>query len=127
MVPKKTNSERRRDPRLSKSIPIKICQDDGDIVTETANISRSGAYCRVNKPVAAMTKLKIHLLLPVKKGGKPSTRKITCDGVVVRVEDIPGESHKNIAVFFNDIKQRDAEAIADYVSSSLENDPTNVQ
>lgn len=120
MILKKTVSERRRDPRLTATIPIKISEEGGDTVTQTANISRSGAYCYVEKYIEPMTKLKIHLLLPLKKNGKATTKKITCQGVVVRTEHVKGGSGCNVAIFFNDIVQRDAESIADYVSSCLE-------
>ena len=116
----KSPSERRCDPRLANDVPLKIFHDDGDIVTKTANISRSGAYCRVTKYIAPMTKLKVSLLLPVKKNGKNSSKRITCQGAVVRTERIPTEDAYNVAIFFNDISQRDAESIADYVAAYLE-------
>ena len=112
--------EHRRHPRVDQNIPLKIFHEEGDIVTETGNISRSGAYCRVGKYIEPMTKFKINFLLPVKKSGKVSSKKISCEGAVVRVEKIPGTSEYNLAIFFNDITQRDAEAVADYVSSYLE-------
>jgi len=120
-------SERRKDPRLENNIPVKICQEDGDIVTETRNISRSGAYCRVDKYIEPMTKLKIHLLLPLKKNNKVVTKKVSCQGVVVRVEETPKKSYFNIAVFFSDITQRDADTIAEYVSLYLEEEKKKVQ
>ncbi|MBF0521574.1 MAG: PilZ domain-containing protein [Candidatus Omnitrophica bacterium] len=113
--------ERRRDPRLENNIPVKICQEDGDIVTETGNISRSGAYCRVTRYIEPMTKFKMCLLIPIRKKGKDVTKKICCQGVVVRTEPIVGKEEYNIAVFFNDIAPRDAECISDYVNSYLEN------
>lgn len=120
MISQRFGPERRKDPRLENNVPVKICQEDGDLVTETANISRSGAYCRVNKYIDAMTKLKIHLLLPLKKNGKIVTKKISCEGVVVRTEQVAGSDYYNVAIFFNDISSRDAEHISEYVSSYLE-------
>ena len=123
----KSGSERRKHPRLESNIPMKICQEDGDIVTETWNISRSGAYCRVSRYIEPMTKLRIHLLLPVKKNNKQSTKKISCEGVVVRTENVPEKDYFNIAVFFSDIPKKDSEAIADYISfcMSSESDDKN--
>ena len=63
MISHSSNQERREHPRIDNNIPVKISREDGDIVTETANISRSGAYCNVNKPIEMMTKVKINLLL----------------------------------------------------------------
>ena len=67
-----------------------------------------------------MTKLQIHLLIPTKKSGKSTTKKISCQGVIVRTEPIEGAEGYNVAIFFHDITQRDSEAIADYVSNQLE-------
>ncbi|MCK5260521.1 MAG: PilZ domain-containing protein, partial [Candidatus Omnitrophica bacterium] len=86
MISRRSIDERREDPRLENNIPVKICQDGGDIVTETQNVSRSGAYCRVNQYIEPMTKLKIHLLLSFSKNEKSVTKKISCEGVVVRSE-----------------------------------------
>ena len=106
--------ERRKAPRLDKNIPVKICREDGDLVTETANLSRSGVYCRVEKYIEPLTKLKIHLLIPLTKNSKIVTKKVSCQGVVVRTETV--NDKYNVAIFFNDITQRDAETIAEYIS-----------
>ena len=68
-----------------------------------------------------MTKLKIQLLLPLRKGNQSATKSIHCQGVVVRVESSREEGFYNVAIFFNEIAQRDAELISDYVDSCLEN------
>lgn len=119
MISARPAHERRKDPRLDNNIPVKICQEDGDLVTETQNISRSGAYCRVNQYIAPMTKLKIHLLLSASKSGKSASKKISCEGVVVRSEPAPDGKRYHIAIFFSDITRRDAEYITDYVDICL--------
>ncbi|MEI6438210.1 MAG: PilZ domain-containing protein [Candidatus Omnitrophota bacterium] len=111
--------EKRRYPRIEHSVPVKIGAVDADLVTATRNISRSGVYCRVDKYLEPMTKLKITLMLPVKKEGKVATRKIVCSGVIVRVENIPFEDAFNIAIFFNEIKPSDSRALADHVQGVL--------
>lgn len=116
MISLRPIEERRKDKRVKNSVPVKICQDGGDLVTETQDISRSGAYCRVNQAITPMTRLKIHLLLSKGNGGKSATRKISCEGVVVRSEPADEENHYNIAIFFSDITSRDAEIITDYVN-----------
>ena len=119
MISRRSIDERREDPRLENNIPVKICQDGGDIVTETQNVSRSGAYCCVNQYIEPMTKLKIHLLLSFSKNEKSVTKKISCEGVVVRSEPAPDNGKYHIAVFFSDITKRDAECITDYVDMYL--------
>ena len=90
------------------------------MVTETGNISRSGLYCRINRYIEPMTKLKVCLLLPMRKNGKDVTKQIIAQGVVVRAEQVDQGDDHNIAIFFSEIAQRDAESISDYVSSFLE-------
>jgi len=119
MIAERSINERRGDPRLDNNIPVKICQEGGDLVAETQNISRSGVYCRVNKRIAPMTKLKIHLLLSSPEEGKKETRKVSCEGVVVRSEPIKDGEGYHLAVFFSDITKRDAEYITDYVDAYL--------
>ncbi|MBI5150506.1 MAG: PilZ domain-containing protein [Candidatus Omnitrophica bacterium] len=114
---KYAGQERRQTHRVDAHIPCRIAHEDGDIVAETVNVSRSGAYCRLDRRIGIMTKLKIQILLPVRKGEKNLTKTIQCQGVVVRVEPCPETGHYNIAVFFNEISQRDAAAIDDYVHS----------
>ena len=63
------SKERRKFPRIQFNLPIKISEDECDLVTETKNISGNGAYCTVNGNIELMTKLKVILLVPVKKGG----------------------------------------------------------
>ena len=117
-------AERRQFPRLEGNIPLKICGDDFDIVTETKNLSRNGAYCQVKKYLKPMTKLKICLMLPLKRESKIVTKKICCDGVIVRSEHIPLQDIFNVAIFFNDIPSRDSDAISEFISSRLSVNPT---
>jgi len=125
LISKKSINERRKDPRLDSNLPLKIHHDNGDIVTETGNISRSGSYCKVSEYIEPMTKLKICFLLPLKKEGKSVNKKINCEGVVVRSEPSAEEGLYNIAIFFNNISQRDAEAISDFINPSLEYKPSS--
>lgn len=119
MIDEASLTERRRHPRLENNVPVKICQEDGDIVTETRNISRAGVYCRVQKPLGLMTKLKIHLLLPSQKNAKITTKKVSCQGVVVRTEPIKGEDAYYAAIFFNEISPKEAEYISEYVHAHM--------
>ena len=111
--------EQRRHPRVDNNIPLKICTPEADLVTETRNISCSGVYCRVNKFLDPMNKIQITLLVPVKRSGKATTKKIICGGVVVRTENIPGEDGFNTAIFFNDIHPRDSRMLASFVDSII--------
>jgi len=110
--------ERRRAPRITRSLPIKLNKKDFDVITETKNISCIGAYCTVPKYIEPMTKLKIVLIIPKYPGSKSSTQTIECKGVVVRTEALENNNY-NIAIFFNEIKERDKQKISSYVEHYL--------
>ena len=112
--------EKRRHTRLDTNIPLKISSDNGDILTETKNISCSGAFFRVSQRLEPMTKLRIYLLLPIPKNDKVITKKIICQGVIVRSQ-IAEDSHSyDIAVFFSDIAPKDSRTINDFIEGMLE-------
>lgn len=113
------SKERRKDPRFFGNIPLKISSEDFDLVTESKNLSRSGVSCRVSQYIEPMTKLKIQLLLPFKRNDKTVTKKVSCGAVIVRTESEPAKGSYNVAIFFNDIQARDAEALAEYVNTML--------
>jgi len=120
MVDQKTAMrDRRRHPRISGNIPVKIQGEEFDAVTETKNLSRSGAFCQVDKLIEPMTKLKIQLLLSYKRSGKIVTKKIACEGIVVRCDAVTGEQYYDTAIYFNDIQDKDAGVITDYVHFML--------
>lgn len=118
-----SSSERRRSPRVDSSIPLKISGGEFDIVTESKNLSASGAYCTVDQYLEPMTKLKIHLLLPLKKNDKVVAKKITCSGVVVRTQAQSDGKTFDTAIYFNEIDEKNRKAIAEYVLTLLKDKP----
>ena len=113
-----TFQERRKSPRADNKIAFKFSHEDGDIITETVNISRSGVSCRVNKFIEPMMKVKVNFLLPVKSSAKSTNKRITCHGIVVRTELVSTDKDfYNVAIFFSEIASKDAEKIDDYVRS----------
>lgn len=115
--------ERRKYPRLDKNLPLKLTLDEFDIVTETKNLSCIGTYCEISRFLEPLTKLKIILLLPFKKKNRISTKKVSCQGVVVRAQAIPLKNNcYNIAIYFNDITKAEMNKISDYVNSLINSD-----
>ena len=112
--------ERRKFPRLDNNIPVKISSEETDVVTETLNLSAAGAYCKVNKYFEPMAKLEIVLLLPIKRRDKVVTKKITCQGVVVRTETVKANEQYNVAIYFNEIQKKDSAVITEYVNALLD-------
>jgi len=113
--------ERRKSPRVDKSLPLKLSDSGFDIMTETTNVSSSGASCSVNKPLELMTKLNLVLLVPLKKNKNKVIEKINCCGVVVRQEKVTdnGKYPYHVAICFNDLAERDKKTLRSYVLSHL--------
>ena len=111
--------ERRNSPRLKKNLPIKLSDSEFDVLTETKNISASGAYCPVSKPLAVMTKLNVVLLIPLKKNRGKVIRKINCGGVVVRQEHVKdnGKYAYRVGIYFSDLKENDRKTLSSYIDS----------
>jgi hypothetical protein len=108
------NAEKRRHPRIAKNLPLKIEGGEFDIVTETKNISCSGAYCQVDRYVAPFTKVKATMLL---SSSVTNPSNISCKGVVVRVEKNENtlEPQYNIAIYFNEISKANISKISRFV------------
>ena len=115
--------ERRKHPRTENALPLKIFKKGLDVITETRNISCSGAYCRVSRPLPMMSKIGVTLLLPTYRKNKANSEKVKCNGVVVRSEpEIIEEADsacQNVAIFFTDLSNKDRKKIAEYVLQSF--------
>lgn len=118
-----SGAERRRSPRAETNILINISGGEFDLVTESKNLSASGAYCTVDQYLEPMTKLKIRLLLPFKKDDKIVTKKISCSGVVVRTQAQKDGRSFDTAIYFNDIDEKSRNTIAEYVFTLLSSKP----
>ncbi|MCP4346997.1 MAG: PilZ domain-containing protein [Desulfobacterales bacterium] len=108
--------EKRKYPRINKRLKFEVKNhDDFVVIAETINLSASGAYCMVNKPVSLMTSLRI--VLPLIYGNKKrEVEYAECNGVVVRVEEVSREACLyNIAIFFSEIDESERQKIVDYI------------
>ena len=113
--------EKRRYPRVSQILPIKLSHAEYDIVTETKNISGNGVYCAIDKRIPSMTKLKIILLVPLKRNNKKVLKKINCHGVVIRQENKEDSAQHtyHTGIYFNEIKESDRKIILSYIDTFL--------
>lgn len=115
--------ERRKSPRAESTLPLKISKKGLDIITETRNISSSGVYCCVDKPLPLMSKISLTLLLPVCHKSRVNTEKVKCDGVVVRSEPAiikeADTAYQNIAIFFTNLSKQQKNKIDQYVLQSF--------
>jgi hypothetical protein len=111
-------TEKRRHPRIAKNLPLKLADAKSTFITETKNISRAGAYCKVKEIIPPLTKLAITLFVPSVQSKLNQDHKIKCEGVVVRTEPVVESGaikFYNIAIFFNHIREHDAQIIEKYI------------
>ena len=112
--------EKRRYPRVKRNIPLKLENNDFDIVTETKNISCTGAYCLIDRYLPVLTKIKTRILLPSRIKNKD--QHIDCNGVVVRIEKNNNnlENQYNIAIYFNEISKKNTLLINRFIKQQTE-------
>ena len=114
--------ERRKHQRAKGQLPLKIADKTFDIITETLNLSPTGMYCRTTRSLPLMSKIEVVLLVPIKWNGK-ETKKMRCEGVVVRTEPVllkdTEKAHYNIAIFFTKISKKDQKMVGSYVDSGI--------
>lgn len=103
--------EKRISPRIKKALSLLIKSDDADFVTETKDISYTGAYCHVDRNIKLLIRLSIHMNLP-------DGEEIRCHGVVVRVEEAVPTGY-NIAIFFNEIDDDNREKLARFINQHV--------
>jgi hypothetical protein len=107
MTEKHDKKERRKHPRMHVAIPVEIASlsfkfSSTDSQCRVVNISCSGLYCQVNRFFPVFTKLDVTLLLNSTPQGNDKVNKITCRGVIVRIEPsrpTKGCKEYRIAVF----------------------------
>lgn len=113
--------ERRKHSRIKKILPLKLSHPECDILTETKDISVSGAFCSVDKPLEVMTKVNVVLLLSMRKYKSKSKtlKKISCRGVVVRKDYVKdnGKHSYHVGIYFNEIDERDKKALLSYINT----------
>ena len=123
MTQENARPERRREPRIEADLPLKIGSEDAAVITQTRNISTLGMYCQVETEIPPMTKVSLTLYAPVPgKGKNVVTRKVNCEGVVVRSEPVTekdGSTRYNVAIYFSDLSEADRKAISLYVKHRL--------
>lgn len=124
----KENKEKRKYTRLrDENISLKVKSGAIDIITKSLDISASGVYCKVEKEIPIMSRIKVILILPrVKRTnfGESQTVKIETDGVVVREHPVIVDEkimHYDVAIFFDNISAKDREAIREYINQRSRN------
>ena len=111
------SEERRKSPRIQDE-GLSLRLEGFDSVTHTLNISPSGVYCKVDKELPLMSRLKLALMIP-DPSKEDGVKAIEVTGVVVRQHPVVIDGttkHYDVAIFFEDLLQKDKEAISAYIS-----------
>ena len=117
---KRLAADRRRSLRVEKTLSLQLTAPAFDLTTETKNVSRRGVYCRVNRHIPFMAKLKIALLVPLQERGRVVSRTIRCDALVVRSESQMVENGKEkhfVALYFERMKPSDSVHLERYIQA----------
>ncbi len=112
--------ERRSAPRLKdEGMTLKLNMDGFNMVTHTLDISASGVYCKVDKEIPLMSRVKLVLMVPEPSRAELDPRSVEVDGVVVREHPviINGETkHYDVAIFFENTPPKLKEIISNYIA-----------
>jgi hypothetical protein len=105
--------ERRSFPRIhDEGLSLKLNAGDFDTITHTQDISASGLYCKVSKPIPLMSRVSLSLML---SENKP----LDVEGVVVREHAVVIDGvikHYDIAIFFDSLSEKNKIEIQEYIS-----------
>ena len=114
------DQERRRAQRIKdEELSLKILVDEFDTSTHTINISSSGLYCKVDKELPLMSRVRLMLMIPdTSKPGK-ETQPVETEGVVVRAHPVIIDGrikHYDVAIFFDSLEPKTKELITNYIA-----------
>lgn len=110
------SEERRKSPRI-KDEGLSLRLEGFDSVTHTLNISPSGVYCKVDKELPLMSRLKLALVLP-DSSREDGVKSMEVTGIVVRQHPVVidgATKHYDVAIFFEDLSPKDKDAISAYI------------
>ena len=112
--------DRRSFPRIKdEGLALKLNTGEFDIITHTLNISASGIYCKTDRELPIMSRVKLILMLPESSKDEKATKGIEVTGVVVREHPVIIEGrikHYDVAIFFENLSARHRKIISDYIS-----------
>ena len=114
-------AERRLFPRVrDEGLSVKLNSGDFDTVTHTLDISASGIYCKIDKEIPIMSRVRIKLMVPDALKSDKATKELDVDGVIVREHPVIIDGvikHYDAAIFFDNLSSKNREVIQDYISS----------
>ncbi len=112
--------ERRSAQRINdEELSLKIRAGGFDTSTHTLNISSSGLYCKVDKEIPLMSRVKLMLMLSKQPKADKNAKGIEVEGVVVRMHPVIVDSrikHYDLAIFFDNLDPKARTDIANYIA-----------
>lgn len=117
-----TFKERRRAQRVEANLAVTISGAPDGAQGRTLNISTNGVYFESPKFIDVLTKVQLELVIPAGEPGSGKEERVTCDGVVVRVEPEHEDSDVStyrVAVFFAFVSKSAQTVLSRYIKSRL--------
>lgn len=112
-------AERRAYPRVKdEGLALKLNTGGFDMITHTLDVSASGIYCKVDKEIPLMSRVKMILMVPDILGESKTTKSVEIEGVVVREHPVivkGRKKHFDVAIFFDNLSPKNRDIIANYV------------
>ena len=90
--PAKDGSERRRHARVQTAVPFRLLSSGKEEAFDLIDLSEAGVRIRCHRPLGAMTRIQVAMVLPGKRVGASSDVRFETTGVVVW-------SHKQESIF----------------------------
>ena len=118
--------EKRKYPRIKdEGVSLRVEADDVNIITKTLDLSASGVYCKIEKELPLLSRIRVTLVVTQAKGkapNKPKKVRIVTEGVVVREHPVVIDGkfmHYDVAIFFDNISPKDKQHLLDYINLQL--------
>jgi hypothetical protein len=119
-------AERRSFPRVKdEGLALKLRAGDFDTITHTLDISASGIYCKIDKEIPLMSRVRIKMMVPDATKSYKSSRELDVDGVIVREHPVIIDGvvrHYDAAIFFDNLSQKSRDMIQDYIVNKKKKD-----
>ena len=113
-------AERRVFPRVrDEGLSVKLNSGDFDTVTHTLDISASGIYCKIDREIPIMSRVRIKLMVPDQVKPDKDAKELDVDGVIVREHPVIIDGvikHYDAAIFFDNLSEKERSVIQNYIS-----------
>ena len=114
-------TERRMFPRVrDEGLALKLNSGNFDTVTHTLDISASGIYCKIDREIPLMSRVRIKLMVPEALKADRATKELDVDGVIVREHPVIIDGvikHYDAAIFFDNLSMKNRDIIQNYISN----------